>query len=289
MTNEESKGGTAIIESVSELRGQVREWRMAGQKIGLVPTMGALHQGHLSLIERIRPDVDRVIVSIFVNPKQFGEGEDFEKYPRDIASDAAALGQIGTDLVFAPIVTDMYPPDFATLVQINGGLQDVLCGPHRPGHFDGVTTVVAKLLNQCQPDVAIFGKKDYQQYRILSRMVTDLDLPIEVIAGDIIREDDGLAMSSRNAYLTEQERAIAGSLNVILRELRDRAREGEDVRLLEADGRRRLLENGFQMVDYLDFRDTESLDFVSDLTRPTRVLAVARIGSVRLLDNFSVC
>lgn len=159
MTNEESKGGTAIIESVSELRGQVREWRMAGQKIGLVPTMGALHQGHLSLIERIRPDVDRVIVSIFVNPKQFGEGEDFEKYPRDIASDAAALGQIGTDLVFAPIVTDMYPPDFATLVQINGGLQDVLCGPHRPGHFDGVTTVVAKLLNQCQPDVAIFGKR----------------------------------------------------------------------------------------------------------------------------------
>ena len=201
-----------IVRTVAELRADRAKWRKAGEKIALVPTMGALHQGHLSLVALAKEKADRAVVSIFVNPIQFGPREDFHLYPRDEAGDLAKLAAAGADLVFIPDVAEMYPAGFSTRINV-GDLTEDLCGAARPNHFDGVATVVAKLLLQCAPDVAIFGEKDYQQLLVIRRMVRDLNLPVEILGGPIVREKDGLALSSRNAYLSPAERRIAPLLH----------------------------------------------------------------------------
>jgi pantoate--beta-alanine ligase len=194
-----------IVRTVAELRAQVAGWRKAGQRVGLVPTMGALHEGHLSLVRLAREHAERVVVSVFVNPTQFSPNEDFDAYPRDEAHDAGLLAGVGCDLLFAPGVAEMYPPGFATTVTV-AGVSEPLDGTARPGHFVGVATIVSKLLNQCGPDVAVFGEKDYQQLQVIRRLARDLDLPVEIVGGPTARAEDGLALSSRNAYLSAAER-----------------------------------------------------------------------------------
>ena len=276
-----------VARNLADLRRQISDWRAQGLTIGLVPTMGALHAGHLSLIDILRKRTDRVVVSIFLNPKQFDSDADLERYPRDLDSDVAQLAGQGTDLVYAPSVEEMYPQGFATTVSV-AGLTDSLEGAHRQGHFTGVATVVAKLLIQCRPDAALFGEKDYQQLAVLSRLVADLDLPVEIVPGPIVREADGLALSSRNAYLSAEERQIAPKLYETLIDLAGRAEAGEALAALEAEGAATLLAAGFDHVDYLEFRDADSLEPVATLNQPTRLLAVARLGETRLLDNLAV-
>ena len=276
-----------VVRNLTDLRDRLGDWRAQGLTIGLVPTMGALHAGHLSLIDILRKRTDRVVVSIFLNPKQFDSDADLERYPRDLDSDVAQLAGQGTDLVYAPSVEEMYPKGFATTVSV-AGLTDSLEGAHRQGHFTGVATVVAKLLIQCQPDAALFGEKDYQQLAVLSRLVADLDLPVEIVPGPIVREADGLALSSRNVYLTEEQRQTAPKLYETLTDLASRAKAGEALAGLEAEGAATLLAAGFDHVDYLEFRDADSLEPVATLNQPTRLLAVARLGETRLLDNLAV-
>ncbi|MCG8505972.1 MAG: pantoate--beta-alanine ligase [Sphingomonadales bacterium] len=276
-----------VVRDLTDLRDRLGDWRAQGLTIGLVPTMGALHAGHLSLIDILRKRTDRVVVSIFLNPKQFDSDADLERYPRDLDSDVAQLAGQGTDLVYAPSAEEMYPQGFATTVSV-AGLTDSLEGAHRQGHFIGVATVVAKLLIQCQPDAALFGEKDYQQLAVLSRLVADLDLPVEIVPGPIVREADGLALSSRNAYLSAEERQIAPKLYETLIDLAARAEAGEALAGLEAEGAATLLAAGFDHVDYLEFRDADSLEPVATLNQPTRLLAVARLGETRLLDNLPV-
>lgn len=276
-----------VVRDLTDLRDRLGDWRAQGLTIGLVPTMGALHAGHLSLIDILRKRTDRVVVSIFLNPKQFDSDADLERYPRDLDSDVAQLAGQGTDLVYAPGAEEMYPQGFATTVSV-AGLTDSLEGAHRQGHFIGVATVVAKLLIQCQPDAALFGEKDYQQLAVLSRLVADLDLPVEIVPGPIVREADGLALSSRNAYLSAEERQIAPKLYETLIDLAARAEAGEALAGLEAEGAATLLAAGFDHVDYLEFRDADSLEPVATLNQPTRLLAVARLGETRLLDNLPV-
>src|SRR5687767_10448448 len=207
----------AVARSVVALRQAVGEWRAAGLRVGLVPTMGAIHDGHLALVRAARGQCDRVVASLFVNPKQFGPSEDFTAYPRDEATDRAAFARGGVDLVFAPTVEEMYPDGFATTVQV-GGPSEGMDGAHRPGHFDGVATVVSKLLLQCLPDAAYFGEKDYQQLTVVRRMVRDLDIPVRIEGVPTVREADGLALSSRNVYLSPPERQIAPLLYRVLRD-----------------------------------------------------------------------
>jgi pantoate--beta-alanine ligase len=250
--------------------------------------MGALHHGHLSLVDLIRRHVDRVVVSIFVNPKQFGPNEDFDRYPRQEAADREKLSSIGTDLLYAPGVEEIYPAGFATTVSVKG-LTEGLCGAARPGHFDGVTTVVSKLLLQCMADVAIFGEKDYQQYAVLKHMARDLDIPTEVIGAPIMRDPDGLATSSRNVYLSADERQKALTLPRTLTGIVEALEAGaEDIAALLDKGREALLKGGFDSVDYLEVRDAESLETVETLTRPARVLAAGHMGKTRLIDNMAV-
>ena len=277
----------AVVRTVQALRERVHGWRDAGFTVGLVPTMGALHDGHLSLVDRIRHDAGRVVVSIFVNPKQFGPSEDFQQYPRDEAADLERLAAAGVDLVFAPALAEVYPPGFGTRVIVTGVTRDME-GAHRPDFFEGVATVVTKLLTQCQPDVAIFGEKDYQQLVTIRRLVRDLDLPVRILAGPLIREPDGLAAASRNAYLDTDQRRTAGQLNVVLAHMVARAEAGEPLADLERTGRQRLIDAGFDSVDYLTFRDGETLAPIDRLDRPARLLVVARLGGVRLLDNMAV-
>jgi pantoate--beta-alanine ligase len=241
------------------MRAHVADWRNAGQRIGLVPTMGALHAGHLSLVKESQSRVGRTIVSIFVNPTQFAPHEDFDRYPRRMDADAATLGD-AADLIFAPSVGEMYPEGFATRIEV-GGPSAGLETDFRPHFFSGVATVVAKLLIAAMPDVAIFGEKDWQQLQVIRRLVADLALPVEIIGAPILREPDGLAMSSRNAYLKSHEREIAGRMNVILRNATD-----------AEQAKRALLEVGFDSVDYVTIRDG-------------RILAAAKIGGTRLIDN----
>ncbi len=276
-----------ILRTIKELRIQVQAWKADGLHVGLVPTMGALHAGHLSLVDEISKKTDRVIASIFVNPTQFAVGEDLESYPRNEADDVNKLANHPCDLVFAPDVTEMYPEGFQTTVSLTGVTKG-LEGASRPGHFDSVATVVSKLINQCMPDVAIFGEKDYQQLQVIRRFVRDLNINVEIIGGKLVREDDGLAMSSRNVYLSANDRAIAGQLNVILRDLVQAVEAGAPLREAEAQATRFLLKAGFKAVDYVSIRDAQSLEEVSEINRPARVLAVARIGKVRLLDNMAI-
>lgn len=276
-----------IVRTVSDLRTIVECWKADGHSVGLVPTMGALHHGHLSLVHLLARHVDHVVVSIFVNPAQFGPGEDLARYPRQEAKDVAALANSAADLVFAPDVEEVYPHGFSSSVHITGLTED-LEGASRPGHFDGMATVVMKLLLQSQCDTAIFGEKDYQQLAVIRRMAEDFNLPVKIVAAPIVREDDGLAASSRNAYLDHAQRQVAVGLNRILVDLVSRAEAGEDLASLEQKGRKALLAAGFDSVDYVCFRDAATLAPIRNLRQPARLLAVARLGTIRLLDNMAV-
>lgn len=275
------------VRHIAALREAVHKLRDGGKRIALVPTMGALHAGHLKLVEEARKRADRVVASIFVNPKQFGEGEDFADYPRTEAADAAKLVEAGCALLWAPPPREVYPDGFATTISVSG-VSEGLCGGARPGHFDGVATVVAKLFNQVAPDIALFGEKDFQQLAVIRRMARDLDFDLEIIGVPTVREDDGLALSSRNAYLTENERARAVALPDALREAAAAIRAGRDVADALADAKAKLRAAGFDPIDYVELRDADSLVPVERLDRPARLLAAARIGKTRLIDNMAV-
>jgi pantoate--beta-alanine ligase len=278
-----------IVRTVAELRARTRAWRRAGETVGFVPTMGALHEGHLSLVRLARTRAARVVASVFVNPTQFGPNEDFDAYPRDEARDAALLASVGCDLLFAPTAAEMYPPGFATSVAVSG-VTEPLDGAARPGHFGGVATVVAKLLNQCGPDVAMFGEKDYQQLQVIRRMVRDLDLPVEIVGGPTARADDGLALSSRNAYLAPDERAAAPALARTLAEACTRRRAGAPVSATEAWAVAALLAAGFRKVDYVEVRKADDLARLGPgpVDAEARILAAAFLGKTRLIDNMAV-
>lgn len=277
-----------VVRTVPDLRKRVAAWRTEELRVALVPTMGALHEGHLSLVRQARREADRVVATIFVNPRQFGPSEDFSRYPRREAEDAGLLAGAGTDLLFAPAVEAMYPPGFATTVSV-AGISAGLCGAARPGHFDGVATVVAKLLLQALPDVALFGEKDYQQLKVIERMVRDLDIPVAVRGVPTVREPDGLALSSRNAYLTPDERAVAPALHRVLAGIADALAAGRgSAATLTARGKAELEAAGFAKVDYLEVRDAETLVAVETAERPVRVLAAAWLGRARLIDNVPV-
>ena len=279
----------AIVRTVSALRAQVAAWRADGQTVALIPTMGALHAGHLSLVALGRQWADRTVASLFVNPTQFAPHEDFEAYPRDEAADAARLAEADCDLLYAPTVEEMYAPGFATAVTVSG-VSAPLDGVARPHHFGGVATVVAKLLNQCAPDVAVFGQKDYQQLQVIRRMAADLDIPTEIVGAPTVRDADGLALSSRNAYLSPAERVVAGRLNLILDAAVQRLRAGGAVEAAEAEGLAALAAAGFDSVDYLEVRDPQDLSRLGPgpLAGPGRILAAVRIGRTRLIDNMAV-
>jgi len=275
-----------VVRKLARLRRTLAAWRAKGDTIALVPTMGAVHAGHLALVARARRRTRRVVVSIFVNPAQFGPREDFATYPRTFAADVEALRQARADLVWAPAVADMYPDDFAVQVVPEGpaavGLEDAA----RPHFFAGVATVVAKLMLQCQPDVAVFGEKDFQQLRVVTAMARDLDLPVKVIGAPTVREADGLAMASRNVYLSREERAVAPVLYRVLKLCAEKIAAGRAVGAILAEGRETLERAGFRL-DYLEARDAETLRRPAK-GRPLRLLAAASLGATRLIDNVAV-
>ena len=269
------------------LGARVRAWREAGETVGLVPTMGGIHDGHLALVRAARAASDRVVASLFVNPAQFGPDEDFSGYPRDEEKDAALIAAAGGELLYAPSVETMYPDGFQTTIRL-AEVTKGLCGDHRPGHFDGVATLVAKLFTQCMPDAAWFGEKDYQQLLVIRRLARDLDLAVTVHGVATVREADGLALSSRNAYLDARERAIAPALHRTLTAVAEALAGGATPDQETARGRAALLDAGFASVDYLELRDAETLAPVAAVTRPARVLAAAWLGRARLIDNVAV-
>lgn len=273
------------VQSVKEMKALVRDWRAAGRTIGFVPTMGFLHEGHLSLVRASRSRCGVTVVSVFVNPAQFGPREDFQRYPRDLERDAALLEAEGVDVLFAPLAQDIYPPGYRTWVEVHG-LQDRLCGASRPGHFRGVATVVLKLFNIVRPDAAFFGAKDAQQALLIRRMAADLDLDIDIVTCPIVREADGLAMSSRNSYLSPDERKAALALSRGLRWAEGEVAAGErDAKRLEAGVRARLAEEPLVRVDYVEVVDPESLEPVDVLQGPALLAVAAYVGSTRLIDN----
>ncbi|MBB5711576.1 pantoate--beta-alanine ligase [Sphingomonas xinjiangensis] len=273
------------VRQLPALREAVAAFRAAGERVALVPTMGALHDGHLALVEAAKRAATRVIVSIFVNPKQFGPNEDLAKYPRKELADSRMLSTAGADLLWLPPVEVMYPEGFETTVSV-AGVSQVLDGAARPGHFDGVATVVTKLFNQVQPDVALFGEKDWQQLQVIRRLVADLDLPVEILGVPTYRDDDGLALSSRNAYLIAEERARAVALPRALGFAERAIAKGDDPEGALAQARETLAAAGFE-VDYVALADAETLgDPVAG--RPMRLLGAARIGGTRLIDNIPV-
>ena len=276
------------LRTVPALRRVIAQLRKRSRSVALVPTMGALHEGHLSLVRLARRRARGVIVSIFVNPAQFAPDEDFSTYPRSFDADLAALARAGVDLVWTPSVEVMYPKGFATRIGLGGPAKVGLEDAFRPHFFDGVATVVAKLLIQCAPDVAIFGEKDFQQLKVVSRLVSDLDLPVTIEAGPIVRQNDGLAMSSRNAYLAPDERAAAPTLYRVLLACADRIARGEPIMAAVAEGGTEIERAGFRL-DYLEARHAETLEKVEN-TRdgPLRLLVAARIGRTRLIDNVPV-
>lgn len=275
--------------TIADLRRQVREWRMAGERIALVPTMGNLHAGHLTLVRQAREIADRVVVSIFVNPLQFGEGEDFASYPRTMQQDSAALDDAGADLLFAPSVDEVYsrPQELQTKVEVPG-LSDILCGASRPGHFVGVATVVCKLFNMVQSDVALFGQKDYQQLMVIRHMADDLCIPVEIIGVPTVREEDGLAMSSRNGYLTAEERKQAPELYRIMQETAKSILSGErDYAGLERKSWQALEKSGFSP-DYYYVRRANDLSEPNAADQSLVIVAAAYLGKARLIDNLQV-
>lgn len=276
-----------ILRSLSDLRSKTSEWQKAGARIGVVPTMGALHDGHLSLVEAAKNDCDHVIVTIFVNPMQFNNPDDLENYPRTEHEDARKLERFDIDLLYVPDGDQMYPDGFASTVSVTG-LTDVLCGAHRPGHFDGVATVVAKLFLQTSATDAYFGEKDFQQLQIVRRMATDLDIPITVHGCPTIREIDGLAMSSRNLLLSDRARVKAPALNDEMERIAEDIAAGKPFSDLQADAIRRIENAGFTKVEYLEVRANDNLELLDQPTRPARLLAAAWLAGVRLIDNISV-
>jgi pantoate--beta-alanine ligase len=277
---------TFAVRTVTDLRQSLAPWRKAGERIALVPTMGALHDGHLSLVALAKSNADRVVASIFVNPTQFGPREDFNRYPRDEAGDLLKLDAAGANLVFVPETAEMYPHGFSTNVGVSDLTED-LCGASRPNHFDGVATVVTKLLLQCAPDLALFGEKDYQQLLVIKRLVRDLDIPVEILGGPIVREKDGLALSSRNAYLSPSERKTAPLLYQTIVAVANDLRQGRGADDAAAAGRFKLEAAGFQ-VDYVAVRDPETLKPLSGPVERARVLAAVQLGRTRLIDNVAV-
>jgi len=277
-----------IEDSPAGLRRWSAACRRAGERVGLVPTMGALHDGHLSLVRALSSRVDRVVVSIFVNPTQFAPGEDFSRYPRSEAEDLAKLAGLGVDLAYMPSPAGMYPQGFASEISVQGPLTEVLDAVARPGHFTGVATVVAKLLLQASPDVAAFGEKDYQQLQIVKRVARDLDLPVEILPVPTVRDSHGLALSSRNQYLDPAELAVARQLNVVLARAAERLRAGAAGETACAAAAAELKAIGFTTVDYVALADAETLTPMAFLTGPARLLAAARIGKTRLIDNIAV-
>ncbi|QOY61955.1 pantoate--beta-alanine ligase [Lysobacter sp. H21R4] len=273
------------ITELASLRERVRGWKQAGLRVGFVPTMGNLHAGHQSLVRLAREHADRVVASVFVNPTQFGPGEDYERYPRTVDADVSALEEAGADAMWLPSVETMYPYGMNGVVEIRvPGVTGVLEGAHRPGHFDGVTTVVARLFNQVQADVAVFGRKDYQQLAVIRYMVRDLAFAVELVAAPIVREADGLAMSSRNQYLSPTERQTATAIHRALQASREAAGAGMPLRTVEHDAAAQLTAAGFA-VDYVAIRHPDLSAADSDAAGPLVALAAARLGSTRLIDN----
>ncbi len=287
--SESVPSGLATVRTVSALRLRIADWRARRESVALVPTMGALHEGHGSLIDAAKRIADRVVVSVFVNPTQFGPNEDFAAYPRDEGRDMSFIAARGADLMFAPGAGEMYPDGFATSVHV-AGLTEGLCGAHRPGHFDGVATVVTKLLTQVRPDSALFGEKDYQQLCVIRRLVRDLDLGVQVVGVPILREADGLALSSRNAYLSADERAIAPVLFRTLAESAAHIHGGAEIGAVLNDAVCHLTEAGFRAVDYVACVDPETLQPLAEFgpSRGGRILAAAHLGRTRLIDNLAV-
>jgi pantoate--beta-alanine ligase len=275
-----------IARTVHDLRAQVSLWRGGGETVALVPTMGAIHEGHLSLIRLGHEKADRVIASLFVNPTQFAPNEDFDAYPRSETRDAELLAEAGCDLLYAPHAGEMYPQGFSTTVTV-AGVSEPLDGRARPHHFAGVATVVAKLLLQARPDFGVFGEKDYQQLQVIRRLVRDLDLTVEIVGGPTARAADGLALSSRNAYLTEAERAVAPRLHQLLVEAAAALRNGDPVAEVEARGLAGLKAAGFGPIDYFEARNADDLSAPGP-DAPLRLLAAARLGKTRLIDNVAV-
>ncbi len=276
-----------IVRDVDALRRRISTWRRNHLTVALVPTMGALHKGHLALMHRAQQQADRVVATIFVNPKQFGPSEDFGAYPRQEAADFQLLAGAGVHLLFAPDVGAMYPPGFATSVRVTG-LSDVLDGAHRPGHFDGVATVVTKLLLQAGPDLALFGEKDYQQLAVIKRLQADLNIPVDIIGVPTERAADGLALSSRNVYLTESERAQAPALYAAITAAAREIAGGKDIAASLTAARERIQAAGFGKIDYVEARHAETLAPLVSAQEPGRILAAAQLGRARLIDNVPV-
>ena len=275
-----------LVATVALVREAVAKARAEGKSIGFVPTMGALHEGHLALIRRAMSECGYVVVSIFVNPTQFAPGTDFEKYPRDLEGDAEKAHAAGADLIFAPAVEEVYPPGDSTVVEVTGQLVDCLCGPHRPGHFRGVTTVCARLFNIVGADRAYFGEKDYQQLLIIKQMVRDLRFPLEIVPVPTVRDADGLAMSSRNRYLSAEERNVAVALSRGLFAARDRFAAGErDAGALAAAAKRVIESEPRVKLQYLDLRDAETLEELKRVDRRAVLALAAFVGQARLIDN----
>lgn len=282
-----SRAQVNVVRALAELRQVVRGWRQNGERVGLVPTMGALHEGHLALVRAAKAMSDRAVVSIFVNPTQFAPNEDFARYPRDESGDLAKLAALGCDLVWMPDVSGMYPPGFATSI-VPKGPAEGLESDHRPSFFVGVATVCTKLFNQVTPDLAIFGEKDYQQLCVVRQVVRDLDLPLEIVGHPTVREPDGVAMSSRNAYMSVEERALAPKIYQVLSNAAGAIAEGASIAATMRLGREELTAAGLA-VDYLETREADTLAPAEDASkRPLRVLAAVRLGKTRLIDNVSV-
>lgn len=280
-------GSLPIVRTVADLRAQVAAWRAEGLRVGLVPTMGALHEGHLSLVRTAKERCDRAVTTLFVNPKQFAPHEDFERYPRDEAGDAAMLASAGCDLLYAPERGVMYPEGFGTSVIVSN-VSTPLEGEFRPHFFGGVATVVTKLLLQALPDIAFFGEKDYQQLQVIKQLARDLDIHVAIEGCATVREHDGLAMSSRNAYLSADERRIAGRLNLIMHDAIKAVRDGAAIAEAEEEAKRHLMAAGFTCVDYVAIRDANTLAPLDALDRAARILAAAWLGKTRLIDNMAV-
>jgi pantoate--beta-alanine ligase len=274
------------VSTLADLRTTINAWKTAGERIAFVPTMGNLHAGHCRLVEVAKTKANRVVVSIFVNPTQFGIGEDFDSYPRTEELDQAKLRTLGTDLLFLPSVAEMYTPETKTVVSVQG-LSDIHCGASRVGHFDGVATVVCKLFNRVQPDVAVFGRKDFQQLAVIQTMVKDLDMPIEIIGVDTVRETDGLAMSSRNGYLNPEQRQTAPVLYQTLCQAKAEILAGYDYRIVEQQAITTLQQAGFQ-VDYFQICRSSDLESAQLQDKQLVLLAAAKLGKTRLIDNLTL-
>jgi len=276
-----------ICRTIDDLRKNVTHWRQQGHSVGLVPTMGGLHDGHLSLVKLAQQQTDKVIATLFVNPAQFSPEEDFVSYPRDENRDRHLFEASDVDLMFAPTVKEMYPDDHATHIEIDG-ISQILEGEHRPHFFGGVATIVAKLLLEAMPDIAIFGEKDYQQLCVIRKMVQDLDIPVSIIGAPTIREHDGLAMSSRNRYLTSDQRLIAPELHKTLSAIAKRIRQGEHPKDIIPWAKVHLAQSGFGQMDYIEVCDAETLLPTQNSDRPARILAAIKLGKARLIDNIPV-